>query len=322
MTHSLTIRGTGSALPTHTISNDDLSAFLDTSDEWILSRVGISSRHVMTTETMTQLATDAAQKALDMAGLSPDALALIVCATLGGDTVSPSLACAVAEQLQITCPALDVNGACAGFVYALDAANGYFAAHPEAQAILVIAAEQMSRHADWTDRSTAVLFGDGAGACIVTRGESLRYSRLSTAPNTKILKIPSTTGNSPFVAQPRNWQGLQMVGQDVFRFAVTAVEREVRLACQELGCDLSTIDFFLLHQANKRILDFVMNRLDQPAEKFPQNVHDHGNMSAASVAVLLDEVNRTTPLAGRRLLLCAFGAGMTLGTCVLDWPTT
>ncbi len=160
-----TILGTGSALPERSVSNDELSEFLDTSDEWIFTRTGIKSRHVCTTESLDDLAVAASERALQVSGIDASQLDLIVCSTTTGDHLVPAEACAVAERLGATCPAFDVSAACAGFVFALDVAEGY--RRSRAKHVLVVAAEQMTRALDWTDRATCVLFGDGAGAAVI-----------------------------------------------------------------------------------------------------------------------------------------------------------
>ena len=169
-----TILGTGSALPERSVSNDELSEFLDTSDEWIFTRTGIKSRHVCTTESLDDLAVAASERALQLSGIDASQLDLIVCSTTTGDHLVPAEACAVAERLGATCPAFDVSAACAGFVFALDVAEGYIA-RGRAKHVLVVASEQMTRALDWSDRATCVLFGDGAGAAVIgAGGESFR----------------------------------------------------------------------------------------------------------------------------------------------------
>ena len=193
-----TILGTGSALPERSVSNDELSEFLDTSDEWIFTRTGIKSRHVCTAESLDDLAVAASERALQVSGIDASQLDLIVCSTTTGDHLVPAEACAVAERLGATCPAFDVSAACAGFVFALDVAEGYIA-RGRAERVLVVAAEQMTRALDWTDRATCVLFGDGAGAAVIEAGgDSPLAVELSTAPDVETLRVPGLVGTSPF----------------------------------------------------------------------------------------------------------------------------
>ena len=185
-----TILGTGSALPKRSVSNDELSKFLDTSDEWIFTRTGIKSRHVCTTELLDDLAVAASERALQVSGIDASQLDLIVCSTTTGDHLVPAEACAVAERLGATCPAFDVSAACAGFVFALDVAEGYIA-RGRAERVLVVAAEQMTRALDWTDRATCVLFGDGAGAAVIgAGGDNPLAVELSTRPTSRRCAFP------------------------------------------------------------------------------------------------------------------------------------
>lgn len=313
------ILGTGSALPSYTLTNQRLTEFLDTSDEWIRSRTGICSRQIITDETLAQLGTRAALNALEDSGVAASDIDLIICTTVRGDTVTPSLACTLQSEIGAVCPALDINGACAGFIYALDMADAYFASG-KVRRILIVSAEGMSRLVDWTDRSTCVLFGDGAGAVVVDGGEGLFRSRLTSDGNAAPLNIIPYGGNSPFVhehAQPRL---LYMDGQEIYRFAVSHSTEDLQKVIAEAGLDAERIDHFLLHQANKRIVDAVRARLKQPEEKFPTNVQVRGNTSSASVPILLDEQNRAGRFhRGDMLAMSAFGAGLTTAACIIEW---
>ena len=314
---SLSILSTGSAVPERFVCNDELSKFLDTSDEWITSKTGIKTRAVCTAETLTDLSVKAAETAIKRAAIDPALIDLCICSTICGDFVMPSLACAVIERLSLSCPAFDINAACTGFVYALDIAAAYIAAG-KARYILIISADRMSAQVDWTDRNLCVLFGDGAGACVVTAGDSLKYIHLTAKGDTTIIRQPAGTGNSPFAANPRLYDYFQMDGQEVFKFAVSAVERECSLAVSKTSA--RPIDFFILHQANKRIIDSVRKRMGESESKFPVNIDKYGNTSSASVPILLDEMNSDGRLKrGNILLITAFGAGVTTGTCVIEW---
>lgn len=312
------IISTGKGLPEHILTNDHLSEFLDTSDEWISSRTGIRARPVAKTESLSDLALVAANEALERAGISAGELDLIICSTVRGDFVLPSLACAVAEKLGTFCPAFDINAACSGFIYALSVAEG-FVASGRAKKILVICAEMMSRLVDWTDRSSCVLFGDGAAACVVLPGDSLKYLKITAQGNTHTLVMPADNGNSPFL--PQFGGGfLKMQGQEVFRFAVSQIGEQIDAALAALGLEAGDIDLFLLHQANKRIIDSARTRLGLPEEKFPTNIENCGNISSVSLPLLLDEMLCAGKIkTGDRLLLSAFGAGLTTGTAVLVW---
>jgi 3-oxoacyl-[acyl-carrier-protein] synthase-3 len=178
----------------------------------------------------------------------------------------------------------------------------------------------MSRHADWTDRKTCVLFGDGAGSVVVTKGDALKYLHLTASGNCKILNLPSGTGNSPFASEQRAMGHLHMDGQEVFKFAVGMAEKELSLALDTLGLQAEDIDHFLIHQANKRIIDAIRARSEQPEEKFPLNVSRYGNISSATLPVLLDECLEAGKIKkGDALYMTAFGAGLTTGACVMVW---
>ncbi len=315
---SLKITGTGSCLPKKTVSNEELSKIVETSDKWIKERTGISKRQICVDETITDLAYMAAVEALESSGTKAEELKYIICSTIGSDHITPSLACAVGERLNLSCPAFDLNAACSGFIYSLDMADSLISTN-KADKILIICAEKMSSYTDWTDRSTCVLFGDGAGACICEKGESLKYLYTETLCNTSILHLDAGNGNSPFSDNvPRGY--LKMDGKEVFKFAVTAFERHIEKAMNAINLNVSDIDIYLLHQANKRIIDFARTRLNQPDNKFPTNVEKFGNISSASIPILLDELVRNNLInKGNMLFLSAFGAGLTSGCCVLEW---
>jgi 3-oxoacyl-[acyl-carrier-protein] synthase-3 len=292
---------------------------MDTSDEWIFSRTGIKSRHLSTDESLTDLSESAALQALQAAGLKPQDIDVIICATIRGDYRTPSLASCLAGRLEATCPAFDINAACTGFLYALDLAGNYLQAG-RAQNILIVSAEMMSTQVDWTDRNTCVLFGDGAAACVVAKGEALKYLSLRTAPQISILNLPVDTGNSPFAVNKRENSYLYMNGQEVFRFAVNAVEEDVKETLHALALSADQIDYFILHQANQRIIDSIRRKLGQPEEKFPLNIARYGNISSVSIPLLLQDMLESRAIkAGDRLFLSAFGAGMTTGSCVMEW---
>lgn len=313
------ILGTGSALPAFTLTNDRLTEFLDTSDEWIRTRTGICSRQVMTDETILQLATQAAIRALENAGLTAADLDYVLCSTVQADTITPSLGCLLQKELGAGCPAVDINGACSGFIYALDLADAYLKAG-KAQRMLVVSAESMSRIANWTDRSTCVLFGDGAGAVVVDAGEGLFRANLTSDGCAAPLHLTAPSGNSPFMEHGEPMKGLYMDGPEIYKFAVSHSFGDLRRVAEDAEIDLDDIDHYLLHQGNKRIVDAVRTRLKQPEEKFPTNIAVRGNTSSASIPILLDEENRKGRFhRGDLLAMSAFGAGLATGACILEW---
>lgn len=316
---SFTIIGTGSKVPALVKTNEQLADLVETSDEWITTRTGIKQRHICTTESLADILYDAAASALDDAGTRADELDLIVCATIRGDYISPSLACVVQERLRASCPAFDINAACTGFIYALDVAEGYFA-RKKVRKVLVLAAEAMSKTVDWNDRATCVLFGDGAGAAVLAEGDDLLSIKLTAVGNTGALFIPHVGGNCPFVAVQSARPYLSMQGQDVYKFAVSSMCRDIQDVIKEAGIAKTDIAYVLPHQANIRIIDAAQKRLKIPQYKYISNIEKYGNTSAASIPLLLDEANRDGRFKrGDILVLSAFGGGFTTGACVIRW---
>jgi 3-oxoacyl-[acyl-carrier-protein] synthase-3 len=311
--------GTGSAYPGRRVTNDELSKLVDTSDEWIRTRTGVKERRVLTNETLGDIAYEAAKRALVDAGIEPKELDLIVCATIRNDYITPSLACVLQKRLGASCMSLDINAACSGFLYALDVADGYFA-RKRVKKALVVAAEAMSKMIDWTDRATCVLFGDGAGAAVLTEGDDLLSLRVTAEGNTESLGIPNIEGKSPFSTREGRAPYVFMNGQDVYKFAVGALCRELEAAIADAGVKKEDIAYVLPHQANIRIIEAAISKLGISADKYLINIERFGNTSAASIPILLDECRRKNMFhQGDLLALSAFGGGFTTGTCVLRW---
>lgn len=314
-----TIIGTGSALPSHVETNNNLSKFIDTTDEWIFTRTGIKERHICKDENLTEISYRAAEAALTDAGVSAKDLDLIICATMRGEFITPSLACLLQEKLGATCPAFDLNAACTGFIYALDVAAAYFA-RGAVKKVLVVAADAMSKLIDWTDRSTCVLFGDGAGAVVLSEGSDLLSIKLTSSGNADVLKVPNVQGNFPFGNKESDEPYMQMLGQEVYKFAVSAMCNDIETVIDASGIKKPDLSFVIPHQANNRIIEAALNRLSIPAEKCLTNIQSCGNTSAASIPLLLDEANRNgTFKTGDLLVLSAFGGGLTTGACVIRW---
>ena len=313
---SFRILGTGSALPERVVTNDDLSDFLDTSDEWIFTRTGIKERRICTEETLDDLAMEASRRALDMAGVAAGDLDLIVCSTTTGDHLVPAEACAIAEGLGASC-----SGACAGFVLALDVADG-FMARGRASRALVVAAEQMSRVLDWKDRATCVLFGDGAGAAVISvdEGESPLAMSFSTSPDVASLNVPGISGACPFRPADHAASTLSMDGRRVFRFGVGAICDAVKSLTGQAGVAVSDIDHFVFHQANERILSAAVKLLGVDDARVVRTLRSTGNISSACVPFALDSLVRSGELKhGELVALVGFGAGLDTGACLLRW---
>ena len=313
---SFKIIGTGSYLPSRVVSNDELSQFLDTSDEWISQRVGISERRVCTTETTSDLAYEAANAALEMSGISTKELDMIICATVSADFAAPSLACTVQSMTGASCPAMDINAACSGFIYALETAAGYFARG--LNRILVIGAERLSKILDWEDRSTAVIFGDGAGAMVLEKGDGYIASKLYAKGNSAVLSIPNHIGHSPYFEREIPAPYIYMNGQETFKFAVNAMCADLVDVVKAAGLEMDDISWIIPHQANARIIDTSAKRLGVSLDRCLKNIEKTGNTSAASIPILYDELHRSGKLNdGDYIAMSSFGAGVTSAACVI-----
>ena len=313
------IMGTGSAVPANAVSNDDIAKFVDTSDEWITQRTGIKNRYISTGETLNVLAKEASEKAMEMAGVSADSIDLIIVGTLSSDRIYPSAACELQAAIGAkNAIAFDINAACSGFLFALQIANGYFATGGAKRALLV-GAEILSKMTDWTDRSTCVLFGDGAGACIVDYDKDAVVTFSSGSDGTKgdALSCKNRPINNPYVKAEEELDHTHMDGQEVFKFAVKTVPHAIEDAMAKAGVTAEDVDIFLLHQANLRIIESVAKRLKRPIDLFPMIMSEFGNMSAACVPILLDtQVRRGNLKRGMQTVMAGFGAGLTWSAAV------
>lgn len=324
------IIGTGSALPGQVVTNDDLSKIMDTSDEWISSRTGIKERHLVKEETTASMSAEAAEKALHDAGVTPEEIDLIIVGTITGDYVTPSTACEVQALLgAVNAAAFDINAACSGFMFALHTAHIYLQSGIYKTA-LVLGAETLSKIMDWNDRSTCVLFGDGAGAALVRAYEKeepvsgsrgiLSFEQRSDGAKGMVLACQDRTNNNPLVQNPAAQTYVHMDGQEVYKFAVGTVPASIQNVLKEAGLTPGDIKYFVLHQANIRIIQSVAKRLKEDVEKFPLSLDHCGNISAASVPILLDEMNKKGMLTpGDRIVMSGFGGGLTWASLVLEW---
>ncbi len=320
---SIRIIGTGSALPEHQVTNDDLAQMVDTSDEWIKERTGIGCRRISTGEGVVSLAADACRKALEDGGMEASRVELLLVATCTPEKGIPCAACQVQERLGATeAVAFDLNAACAGFLFALHTACAYVEAGIYRNA-LVTGSEVLSKIVDWTDRSTCVLFGDGAGAVLVERCEEggiLAFVQHSDGTKGDVLRCDGRPLSNPYVDIPAEAPFVQMDGREVFAFAVRKVPASIEEALGKAGLQVEDVDLFVLHQANRRILEGIAKRLGADMGRFAMNLDRVGNMSSAAIPVLLDELNRAGRLKrGMKLVLAGFGAGLTYGTSVLQW---
>ncbi|MFR3287845.1 MAG: beta-ketoacyl-ACP synthase III [Enterococcus casseliflavus] len=309
------ITATASYVPEKIVTNDDLSNLMDTSDEWIHSRTGIKKRRVAVGENTSDLCIRVAQTLLQDAQLSAESLDFILVATITPDFNTPAVACQVQGAIgAVNAFAFDISAACAGFVYALSMAEKLI--RTGAKKGLVIGGEVLSKVLDWNDRSTAVLFGDGAGGLLLEASLEQHLLKESLkADGTRGMSLTSgfRTNENPFSQNAPAYSAcMQMIGREIFDFAT----RDVVASINDLTQD-EAIDYFLLHQANSRILDKVARKLKQPREKFLQNMQDYGNTSAASIPLLLDEEIKRGTLSlgsGQKVVFSGFGGGLTWGT--------
>lgn len=317
---SFKIIGTGSCVPEKVVTNDDLTVFLDTSDEWIRSRSGIEQRHICTTETTSDLAIGAARNALENAHTAPDEIDMILCATISGEYICPSMAALVQRSLGAQCPCVDLSAACTGWIYLMDTASAFFA-RGGIRKMLLIGAESMSRILNWHDRSTAVLFGDGAGAVVLEPGDNYLASSFVTEGNDEVIAIPTKNGISPWYLNEQKLPLVHMDGQETYKFAVSNLPKRVDEVLQKAGLQEEDLDWVIPHQANKRIIDSASRRMKHvPADHFCVNLQKYGNTSAASIPLLLDEWNRAGRFKENDLLvMVAFGGGLSSAACLVRW---
>lgn len=317
----------GSAVPEKVLSNADLEKIVDTTDEWIRTRTGILERRIADDDKATSdYATEAARVALDRAGLRPNDIDLIIVATVTGDMPFPATACIVQNALGADkVPAFDLGAGCSGWVYGLSVANA-FVSSGIYDRVLVIGADLLSRVTNWTDRSTCVLFGDGAGAAVVAPVEDglgmLGFELGSDGSGAEVLKIEAGGSRQPCTHEAvDNYRNkIFMAGSEVFKFAVRIQGEAAERVLAKCGMTTADIDLMVPHQANMRIIDSAVNRLGLPSEKIFVNLHKYGNTSAASIPIALDEALREDRIKkGDTIVVVGFGAGLTWAAGVMKW---
>lgn len=303
------ICGTGSYVPEEYLDNDDLSQMVDTSDEWIRERTGIGKRHIAKEETTVSMAVKAAKKALESAGVQPAEIDLLIVSTISSNVILPCTACEVQKEIQaIHATCFDLNAACTGFLFAYNTAQAYIANGMSKNA-LVIGAESLSNLVDWEDRGTCILFGDGAGAAVLRAESGEMYAAVTHSDGEKGDALTCDMGAF-----------MKMDGQEVFKFAVRQVPACITEVLQKNNLSVDDIDYFILHQANRRIVEAVARRMKVDVEKFPMNLQEYGNTSSASIPLLLDELSRQGKLKkGQKLIFAGFGAGLSWGASILEW---
>ena len=325
------ICGTGACVPDRILDNNEIAQFVDTSDQWIQERTGVIRRRITQTETTASMAAEAGRQALEEAGIRPEEIEMILAATATPDHIFPCAACEIQERLQaVNAVCFDLNAACSGFLFAYQTAQAYIASGMY-RTILVVGSESLSRIVNWEDRGTCILFGDGSGAAVLRAKEGRNWipaahsdgkggpALLCPGPN-----VSGNGGNLPGSDSAEDSglerTGITMDGKAVFQFAVRKVPEVIREVLDANGLSADDIDWFILHQANRRIVESVAKRLKTDIERFPMNLQEYGNTSSASIPILLNEMNRKGLLKkGQKLVMAGFGAGLSWGAAVLEW---
>ena len=311
--NGLQILGTGRAVPEQNVTNDDLAQRVDTNDEWIVARTGIRERRFAAGETLTDLTVEAARKAMERAGVQPQDIGLCITATVTPDRLFPSQACLIHQKLGLPedCPAFDLSAGCTGFLFAMETAAAMLPRRNRPYALLV-GGELLSRILDMDDRSTCILFGDGAGAAVVKTTENAPwFAQMGSRGDRDILWAWGPGQERPY---------LHMDGQGVFQFAIKTVPQVAKQLLEKAGLDKDQVDWYVPHQANHRIVESAAKRLKVPLERFYENMDRYGNTSAGSIPIALDEMVEKGLLQRGQWVMClGFGAGLTWGGALFQW---
>jgi 3-oxoacyl-[acyl-carrier-protein] synthase III len=322
--HGVRVLGVGSHAPSHVMSNDELATLVDTSDEWIAQRTGIRERRIAgESESSASLGAEAARQAVEDAGIDPGELDLIVAATASPDYYFPATASLIGERIGAQSVAgYDLSAACTGFVYALAQGYGQIASGM-ADTVLVVGTEVFSRLLDWNDRSTCVLFGDGAGAVVLRRdGDDSGLLGFEMGADGRGAGLLSVAAAGHTATDPEG-PYVQMNGPEVYKFATRVVVESAERCLEAASLEVGQVDVFLPHQANKRIIDHAARRLGIDEDRVFMNVAHYGNTSAASIPIGLDEAYRAGRLGeGDIVLMVGFGGGLAWGSCVMEWTKT
>lgn len=318
------IEGLGKYTPSNLVTNDQLSEIIDTSDEWIYSRTGIKSRYISKGENTSDMAAKAGEKALENANINPLDVDLLIVATCTPDMFTPSTACIVQSIIGAdNALAFDISAACSGFIYGLDVAKAMIGSNNYKHA-LVIGAENLSKSLDWEDRSTCVLFGDGAGAAVLSKSDNIGLMSSfckSVGEKYECLTIGGNDVDSPFVENKiiRNSK-LRMDGGEIFKFAISVIVNSINKILEENNLDINDIDYIIPHQANVRIIQYAAKKLKVDIDKFYMNMEEYGNTSGASIPIALSDMSEKGLLKkDSKIILVGFGAGLTYGATLINW---
>ncbi len=318
---NIEIIGSGWYTPPNPIDNFDLSKLVETSNDWIISRTGISKRNISLGENTSEMATKAARQAIEKANIDPEEIDLIVLATITPDKFTPSTACLIQEELGAkNAFAFDLSAGCTGFIYALNTAHSFISTK-KATTALVVGAEVLSKVINWKDRNTCILFGDGAGAVVVKANDNkdfYAYCASSGDPN-EVLQLDAVSVNNPYTKTEESKQYLTMKGQEVFQFAVGAIRKSIKKLMKQTNISLQDVKYIIPHQANARIVDFVARKMDYPVERFYLNLDRNGNTSAASIPIALAEMlEKGLLVSGDKVIMVGFGGGLTWGAILIE----
>ena len=329
------ILGTGSYTPAFQVTNADMAKIVETNDEWIRTRTGIQSRHIADGEPTWYMGAQAASHAIEMAGIDPKDIGLIIDTTITPDFSTPSVSCLVQREIgAVQAACFDLNAACSGFVYGMETAHCFLKTNREMKYALVVANENLTRITNYSDRSSCILFGDGAAAAIVEYQEDRLYSSYLSADGTgaKFLYARTATPDNPFCKRkaeyddgiepgPEGWEHtMRQDGREVYKFAIKAMANSAQKAAEKIGVDLQQLDKIVPHQANIRIIETAMKSLKMPMEKVVVNIDQHGNTSSASIPIALDEAVRSGKIQrGDKICLVGFGAGLTTAAIITEF---
>ena len=329
------ILGTGSYTPAFQVTNADMAKIVETNDEWIRTRTGIQSRHIADGEPTWYMGAQAASHAIEMAGIDPKDIGLIIDTTITPDFSTPSVSCLVQREIgAVQAACFDLNAACSGFVYGMETAHCFLKTNREMKYALVVANENLTRITNYSDRSSCILFGDGAAAAIVEYQEDRLYSSYLSADGTgaKFLYARTATPDNPFCKRkaeyddgiepgPEGWEHtMRQDGREVYKFAIKAMANSAQKAAEKIGFDLQQLDKIVPHQANIRIIETAMKSLKMPMEKVVVNIDQHGNTSSASIPIALDEAVRSGKIQrDDKICLVGFGAGLTTAAIITEF---
>lgn len=325
------ILGMGSHVPSLRITNDDMAKIVETNDEWISTRTGIKERCLTDGEPTWKMGAEAAKEAVKNAGIDPKEIGLIIDTTITSDFYTPSMACLIQNEIGAeNAAAFDLNAACSGFVYAVDSAKRYLQTDENLKYVLVVANESLSKITDYSDRSTCVLFGDGAAAAVITRSEKLftsfvgadgtgaHYLYAKSHPVRHAFRTKDDEISSGEYSVGSTY--LVQDGKEVYKFATKALPTAAQRAADKIGLDINTIDWFVPHQANIRIIETAAKNLGVSMDKFIVNIEKHGNTSSVSIPLALSEaIAEGKVKKGDRICLVGFGAGLTMGAVIIDY---